>query len=73
MAKKQCRYYSAEIEKAFPQLKGQVVNIILHDGQVHYLKLISLTKNQLEAIDGTALKHYFPLHLVDEIIAEKHA
>ena len=73
MAKKQCRYYSADLEKVLPKLIGETVNLILQDGQVHYLKLIRFTDSQLVGVDGTNRTHHFPLHLMEEVIAEKHA
>lgn len=73
MAKKQCRYYSAALEKALPGLLGQTVNVVLQDGQVHYLKLISFRDGRLSGTDGTDGTHHFPLPLVHEVIAEKSA
>lgn len=73
MAKKQCRYYRAALDKELPKLIGETVNIILQDGQVHYLKLTSFKDGTLKGTDGTNRPHQFPLSFVDEVIAEKHA
>lgn len=73
MAKKQSRYFSADLERGLPQLLGQTINIILQDGQVHYLKLNSIKDGRLIGTDGTGHAHHFPLPFVEEIIAEKHA
>lgn len=73
MAKKQRRYYQSEIEKALPKLLGEKLNVILQDGQVHFVKLIQVENKKLVGIDGTDRTHYFPVHLLEEIIVEKHA
>ena len=73
MAKKQGRYYGSKIDKALPGLMGESVSLILRDGQVHYLKLIRLDKDQLIGIDGTDRTHCLPIRMLEEVIAEKHA
>lgn len=73
MAKKQQRYYQSDLEKALPQLLGGNINLVLQDGQVHYLKLIRLEDKQVVATDGLKRIHRFPLHTVAEVIAEQPA
>ena len=73
MAKKQRRYYRSEIGKALPGLTGEKVNLVLQDGQVHYVELIRLDKDQLIGKDGTDRVHCFPVKLLEELIVETHA